>query len=88
MWLIIKKFLAQVILMSDEEVSFVDKIQYSVLILAKLAPIAFVLNGLSIWFNDNKLFFSFIIYTLIANIGFGVWRHKKERTFKCGLLLF
>ena len=81
MWLIIKKFLAQVILMSDEEVSFVDKIQYSVLTLIKLSPIAFVLNGLSIWFNDNKLFFSFVIYTLIANIGFGVWRHKKERSF-------
>lgn len=76
-----KKFLAQLILVSDNNLDWSEKISYILITLTKLAPIAFILSGLNFWFSDNKVFFTFLVYTLIANIIAGVWRHRKEKSF-------
>lgn len=81
MVLFFKKLYAQIVLSADSSLDWSEKFQYMVTIVAKFAPLAFVLSGLNIWFKDNQMFFSFIIFALIINMIAGVWKHSRERTF-------
>lgn len=78
---IFKKIYAQIILSADSNLDWTEKFQYIIAVIAKFAPIAFILNGLNIWFKDNQMFFSFIIFALLTNMVVGVWKHRRERTF-------
>jgi hypothetical protein len=76
-----KKIIAQIILSSDSSLDVWEKVNYVLIIILKIAPIAFVLNGLNIWFKDNSMFFSFIVFALLGNMLVGVWKHRLEKTF-------
>lgn len=76
-----KKIFAQIILSSDNNIDMWEKTQYILISIAKIAPFAFVLNGLNIWFKDNQMFFSFIVFALLGNMIAGIWKHRLEKTF-------
>ena len=76
----IKKLFAQIVLSADEDLSWSNKLYYILISITKLAPIAFIFDGLKLWFNDNRMFFSFILYAIVANMIAGVWRHNKENS--------
>lgn len=78
---IFRKCFAQIVLAADDGLSWYDKLHYILISLSKLAPIAFIFSGLDMWFDTNKIFFTFLVYTLLANIIAGVWRHRKEGSF-------
>ena len=78
----IKKIFYSIILSSYEGLSISVKLQYFAKLIITFSPIAFILDSLGFWFEENKMFFSFIIYTLIVNIAVGVWFHLKNKTFK------
>lgn len=77
-----KRTLAQIILSFSDITNWQDQVYYILFSIMKIAPIAFILSGLSLWFNNNQTFFSFIICTLLINIIIGAWKHKRAGTFK------
>lgn len=77
-----KKTFTQIILSADSNLDWIDKLNYLLISISKIAPIAFILSGLSLWFNNNQTFFSFIICTLLINVIVGIWKHKRAGTFK------
>lgn len=78
----LKRTFAQIILSFSDITNWQDQAYYILSSIMKLAPIAFILSGLSLWFNNNQTFFSFIICTLLINIIIGAWKHKRAGTFK------
>ena len=79
----IKRFLAQLMLASEGgiDIPWTERIYLALLAIIKSAPIVFLLNIFNAWFVDNQKFFVFMLYTLIANMIAGVWRHRKEKSF-------
>lgn len=78
-----KRLLARIILFTEvkEGHSLTDNIMYFLKAGAQLAPIAFVLDWVSIWFTENKQFFFFTCLMLFFNLAVGLWYHIKHGTF-------
>lgn len=81
-----KKLFAQIMLLGDataydSQMSMVDKIKYSGLVFAKLAPIAYALNQFEWWFKENHQFGFFMCMALTINAVVGAWMHLKSGTF-------
>lgn len=79
---IIKHTLARLILISGPNVDFLDKIQYAIGVITRLAPVAYALSLIKWWFEENEQFGTFMCIMLIINMGVGVAFHLISRTFK------
>lgn len=81
-----RKLFAQLILLGDStaqssDISILDRIKYAGQVIAKLAPIAFILDQFTWWFGENKQFGTFMCIALVINAAVGAWMHLKNRSF-------
>lgn len=76
-----KKLFYELILASDKTPTFSDKLSYIFNVVLTFTPIAYLLNGLNIWFQNNQQFSTFVTICLIANMGVGVWFHIQAKSF-------
>lgn len=72
---------------SDFELTFEYKIQLFAKVILVLSPIAFLLEQFNLWFTNNNVFFSVVLWAILANMIFGGWLHWKNGTFKLKILL-
>ena len=77
----LRKIFYSLILCSYDGVSLSVKLQYVTKLILTFIPLAFVLDGFGLWFSENSMFFSFILYTLVINMIVGLWYHIKLNTF-------
>jgi len=70
------------------ELDLGEKLQYLIKLLLTFTPVAYILSKFNMWFPDNQVFFQTMVWTIIANIGFGAWYHWKNKTFKLKVLLW
>jgi len=82
-----KRIFAHLILLADSKIDISDRIQYAWQSVATFAPIAFILNVIGWWFNENQQFGSFICIALCVNMIVGAWFHLSNKTFSIKLLL-
>lgn len=84
-----KKFLAHMMLISEwNHVSVMDRLKYIWNTFITIAPVAFILDVFNWWFTENKQFGTFLCFSLIINLGVGVWYHIRSRTFVFKVFLF
>jgi hypothetical protein len=76
-----KKIYYSTILLADNHPTWIEKIQYLIKLLMAFAPVAYALDGLNYWFENNKQFVSFMIFCLIVNLVVGIWYHRKMKSF-------
>lgn len=76
-----KKIYYSIILLADSHPTYVEKFQYLIKLLMALAPVAYVLEGLNLWFINNKQFASFVIVCLFINMLVGIKFHLKMKSF-------
>ncbi len=69
------------------EISFSYKLQLMAKVALAFSPIAFLLEQFNLWFTNNTIFFTIVIWAVLANIGFGGWLHWKKGDFKLKILL-
>ena len=77
-----KKIYYSIILLADTHPTYVEKFQYLVKLLMALAPVAYILEGLNLWFITNKQFASFVIICLAINMLVGIKYHLKMKSFR------
>jgi hypothetical protein len=77
----LRKFLCGMILIADNQPTFLEKLKYFITIVCTFAPIAYCLNGMSFWFSNNKQFASFVLLAIIINIVVGGVYHWRRKTF-------
>lgn len=82
-----KKILCHIVLLADNRPSFIEKITYFFSVIATLTPVAFVLDGLNLWFKTNQQFSSFVLICLLVNLFVGARFHYKMNTFSWKQLL-
>lgn len=76
-----RELFASMTLLTQDGVSFADRLRYILNALLSITPVAFVLAGLQSWFETNNQFADFFLITLIINLTIGAWRHFKTGTF-------
>jgi len=69
------------ILMVDNRPTVLEKLHYLIGLIVTFGPIAYILDGLNLWFENNQQFSSFVIICLLVNLLVGVRYHNKMRTF-------
>jgi hypothetical protein len=77
----LRKFLCGMILIADNQPTFIEKIKYFITILCTLSPIAYCLGGMSFWFSNNKQFATFVLLAIIINVVVGGVFHWRNKTF-------
>lgn len=77
----LRKILCDILLIADNHPTFFEKVKYYFTIISAFAPFAYMLDGISQWFTDNKQFASFVMLCILINIIVGAWYHHKMRTF-------
>ncbi len=77
----VRKMFCQAILWTEDKPSFVEKVNYVVNLITTLTPIAFLLDGLNLWFKTNHQFSSFVIICLVINLLVGARFHYKMNSF-------
>jgi len=77
----IKETLCRIILLVDSRPSFTDKLCYLLQVIGTFAPIAYLLDGLDLWFKSNQQFSSFILICLVVNMFVGAVYHHRAGTF-------
>lgn len=78
----LKKLLVQIMLSSEPDaVSVEDRLKYAALSIAKIAPFAYILDFVDMWFKSNHQFFFFVMVALLGNMLIGAWRHHKAKSF-------
>ena len=83
----IRKVLCDILLIADNNPTFIEKIKYFFTIIATFAPIAYLTNSIGDWFSDNRQFASFVIICIVANIVIGACYHLKMKSFSWELFL-
>lgn len=76
-----KKVYYSTILLADNHPTWIEKLQYLIKLLMAFAPIAYALDGLNLWFTNNKQFASFVIVCLAVNMLVGIKYHLKMKSF-------
>ena len=71
----------EIVLISDTNLTVLERIQHFIKSLLAFAPIAFVLNALEMWFMDNTQFTTGVIAVVLINMLLGAYTHKKRGTF-------
>ncbi|MDM1529034.1 hypothetical protein [Myroides odoratimimus] len=79
--MILKHFFVRVLLVTEPYIKLSDRADYYLSIIYRIAPIAFVLNLVSWWFNENQQFGQFMCIALIVNMIVGAVFHFKNRSF-------
>jgi hypothetical protein len=79
--MIIKHFIYSIILLATDRPTIWEKFILSMKVVVALAPVAYVLNGLGVWFQSNHMFFSFMLYIIFANMVLGALYHHKANKF-------
>lgn len=82
-----KKLFAKLLLITEDFVKTTDKIEYIWSVITNLAPVAFILNLVGWWWEDNEQFGNFMCIILIINAMVGVWFHLKYKSFKWRLFI-
>lgn len=82
-----KETLYRMMLLADNRPSITDKISYFFNLLGTFAPIAYLMDGINLWFQTNQQFSSFILICLVANMVVGAVFHNKMNTFSWKELL-
>lgn len=77
----IKRIFCQIILIADDKPSVIEKITYFFSVVVTFTPIAYLLDGLNLWFRTNAQFSSFVPICLLINMAVGVRYHMKMQTF-------
>lgn len=77
----INETLCRMILIADNRPSFIEKLSYLLSLIGTLAPVAYLLDGLNLWFSTNQQFSSFILVCLMVNMFVGAIFHNKMGTF-------
>jgi hypothetical protein len=85
--MIFRKLFCGIILIADNNPTFLEKLKYFTTIMCTFAPIAYCLDGMSFWFSTNKQFASFVLLAIIINIVVGAAFHWRNRTFSQELFL-
>lgn len=75
------------ILLSDNEISLLERLQYIWKSFITFAPIAIVLNLFNLWFVDNKTFFNGVVACIFINMLLGSVMHIRKKTFNILILL-
>lgn len=76
-----KKIYYSMILSASSELRPVDHWQYIGKLILTFAPVAYFLDAIGLWFQQNTQFFSFVIYSLLINVIVGAWYHHKAKSF-------
>ena len=76
-----RKYLIQLILISDQSPSLTDRVKYLFNWIIGLTPIVYLSKFLHLWFQDNWQFGLFVSAALIINMVVGAIRHIKTKTF-------
>ena len=71
----------EIVLISDTNLTVLERIEHFIKSLLAFAPIAFVLNALEMWFMDNAQFTTGVITVVFINMLLGMYMHKKKGTF-------
>lgn len=77
----VKETICRMILMVDNRPTVLEKLHYLIGLIVTFGPIAYILDGLNLWFENNQQFSSFVIICLLVNLLVGVRYHNKMRTF-------
>ncbi len=77
----VKETICRMILMVDNRPTILEKLHYLVGLIVTFGPIAYILDGLNLWFENNQQFSSFVIICLLVNLLVGVRYHNKMGTF-------
>lgn len=77
----IKETLCKIILLVDARPTFTEKIGYLFQVIGTFTPIAYLLDGLNLWFKTNQQFSSFILICLLVNMIVGAIFHSRMKTF-------
>lgn len=77
----LKETICRMILVVDNRPTILEKLHYLLGLIATFGPIAYLLDGLNLWFNSNQQFSSFVIICLFVNLAVGVRYHNKMGTF-------
>lgn len=75
------KFLCHIVLLADSRPTIIEKIVYFINIISVLGPVAYIMNGIGIWFRANHQFSAFVMVCLTVNLFVGIWYHNKMNTF-------
>lgn len=84
---LLRKVFCGILLISDKQPTFSEKLLYYISIIAAFGPVVYVIDGLNWWFLQNIRFVSFIIFFIVTNIVFGAIFHLKNKTFSWESLL-
>lgn len=79
--MLIKHFIYAIILLATDRPTLWEKFILSMKIVLALAPVAYVLDGLGVWFSTNHMFFSFMLWILFANMIVGGLYYQKTKQF-------
>lgn len=83
-----KRLFFSFILLGDNKISIGDKVEIALKLFLALAPVAYMLEILQIWFRDNREFSIFTLMAILLNMGIGGWYHfKYSKQFNWSTLL-
>jgi hypothetical protein len=77
----LRKFFCGLILIADNQPTFIEKIKYFITIICAFAPIAYCLEGMSFWFLNNRQFATFVLLAILINVFVGAVFHFRNKTF-------
>lgn len=84
----IKQILCGLILMSDNNPSWFEKIMYYLQFIIPFTVIAYITDELTGWFTINRLFVNLLMLCIFCNLIVGVWFHLKMKSFSWYEFLF
>lgn len=80
--------ICDIIIASNDDVNIWDRIISAIKSIGTLTPVSLVMSGLGLWFENNLMFFTFTIISILINMGFGGWMHWSKGTFSLETLLY
>lgn len=72
-----KKNFFSLLLLTDNNPTFLEKAQMFCRLLLTFGPISFLLEKMQLWFYDNRTFVLFVGAAILANLVIGGWFHYK-----------
>lgn len=81
MKLFIQKIYVWLILLSEKQVTFWDKLSYMGKLIATFGPVVALLEAFQLWFASNQVFIGAMLIALVLNMIVGVWYHMAQNTF-------
>lgn len=82
---ILRNFYYSFIFLADqrfkERTDYIEKVFVVIKLLAAFGPIAFLLDTISMWFQNNKEFVTGFIVVVFINAWLGIRKHRKLNTF-------